>query len=60
MGTLASKPKARQPIVHYVRENFHITTSGNFRTPALLDVIAEVSSDHVLYSVDYPLEDLKT
>lgn len=58
MGTLAPKPKAKQPIGHYLRENFYITTSGNFRTQALVDVIAEMGSDHVLYSVDYPLEDM--
>ena len=58
VGTLAPKPKARLPIGHYLRENFYITTSGNFRTQALTDVISEMSSDRVLYSVDYPLEDM--
>ena len=58
MGTLAPKPKAKLPIAHYLRENFYITTSGNFRTQALTDVIQEVGSDRVLYSVDYPLEDM--
>ena len=52
------KPKAKLPIGRYLRENFYITTSGNFRTPALNDVILEVGSDHVLYSVDYPFEDM--
>lgn len=58
MGTLAPKPKAKLPLGHYLRENFYITTSGNFRTPALIDVIFEMGSDRVLYSVDYPLEDM--
>lgn len=43
---------------HYLRENFYITTSGNFRTQALLNVILEVGADRVLYSVDYPYEDV--
>lgn len=45
-------------MAHYLRENFYITTSGNFRTPALTDVLAEVGTDRVLYAVDYPFEDM--
>jgi predicted TIM-barrel fold metal-dependent hydrolase len=55
-GTL--RPKAKLPLGQYLRENFYITTSGNFRTPALTDVMLEVGADHVLYSVDYPFEDV--
>ncbi len=33
-----------------------ITTSGNFRTRALLNAISEVSSDRILFSTDYPYE----
>ncbi len=35
-----------------------MTTSGNFRTQALTNVILEVGADRVLYSVDYPFEDM--
>jgi gamma-resorcylate decarboxylase len=52
------RPKAKLPIAHYLRENFYITTSGAFRTQALIDVITEVGADRVLYSVDYPYEDV--
>ncbi len=52
------RPKAKLPIAHYLRENFYITTSGAFRTQALIDVIMEVGADRVLYSVDYPYEDM--
>ena len=55
-GTL--RPKAKLPMGQYLRENFYITTSGNFRTQALTDVILEVGADRVLYSVDYPFEDV--
>jgi len=55
--TLGAKPRARNPIGHYLRENFYITTSGNFRTPTLTEVMQEVGANHVLYSVDYPFED---
>jgi len=52
------RPKAKLPIAHYLRENFYITTSGAFRTQALIDTIMEVGADRVLYSVDYPYEDM--
>ena len=55
--TLGAKPQAKFPIGHYLRENFYITTSGNFRTPTLTEVMMEVGADRVLYSVDYPFED---
>jgi predicted TIM-barrel fold metal-dependent hydrolase len=34
--------------------NFHVTTSGNFSTPALLCAILQMGVDRVLFSVDYP------
>jgi 2,3-dihydroxybenzoate decarboxylase len=55
--TLGARPKAKLPIGHYLRENFYITTSGNFRTQTLTEVMLEVGADRVLYSVDYPFED---
>ena len=51
-------PKAKLPMARYLRENFYITTSGNFHTPALTNVILEVGADQVMYSVDYPFEDM--
>src|SRR5215467_5355595 len=55
--TLGAKPKAKLPIGHYLRENFYITTSGNFCTQTLTEVLTQVSADRVLYSVDYQFED---
>ena len=52
------RPKAKLPIARYLRENFYITTSGAFRTQALIDTMMEVGADRVLYSVDYPYEDM--
>ncbi|WP_029897063.1 amidohydrolase family protein [Nocardia brasiliensis] len=43
---------------YYLRTNFYLTTSGNFRTPALLNTIQEVGADRLLFSVDYPFEDM--
>jgi predicted TIM-barrel fold metal-dependent hydrolase len=50
--------KAKLPMSQYLRENFYITTSGNFHTSALNEVLLEVGVDRVLYSVDYPFEDM--
>ena len=55
---LGDNPRAQRPLIHYLRENFFVTTSGNFRTPALANAIAEIGVDRVLYSVDYPFEDM--
>ncbi len=51
--------KARRRVDHYLRANFHYTTSGRFHTQQLLDVIATVGVDRVLFSCDYPYEQLK-
>lgn len=47
----------KKPVTHYLRENFFLTTSGTFRTQALLDTMLEVGSDKILFSVDSPYED---
>ena len=57
--TLQDRPKAKHTIGHYLRENFYITTSGNFRTQTLTEVMLEVGPDGILYSVDYPFEDMR-
>ena len=55
--TLQERPRAKQSIGHYLRNNFYIITSGNFRTQTLTEVMLEVGPDRILYSVDYPFED---
>ena len=42
----------------YFYENFFVTTSGAFRTQALLNTILEMGADRVLYSTDYPYESM--
>jgi 2,3-dihydroxybenzoate decarboxylase len=34
--------------------NFHVTTSGNFSTPALVCTMLELGIDRIMFSVDYP------
>jgi 2,3-dihydroxybenzoate decarboxylase len=48
---------ARRTITEYLRSNVFLTTSGHFRTPALLDAIAEMGTHRILFSVDYPFEE---
>jgi len=46
----------RKNVASYLADNFFITTSGVFRTQALLNTMLEVSSDRILFSTDYPYE----
>jgi gamma-resorcylate decarboxylase len=39
-----------------LRENFHLTTSGNFHTPSLLGALLQVGSDRLLFAADHPFE----
>ncbi|HKA79719.1 MAG TPA: amidohydrolase family protein, partial [Xanthobacteraceae bacterium] len=44
-------------VADYFRNNFHVTTSGHFSTPALINAMTEIGIDRVMFSVDYPFED---
>jgi predicted TIM-barrel fold metal-dependent hydrolase len=48
--------KLKKPLSHYLKDHFYISTSGNFHTPTLVNVIAEIGADRVLFAVDYPYE----
>ena len=52
------KYKATKPIADYFHKNFWITTSGNFRTQTLIDAMLEVSADRILFSADWPFENV--
>jgi gamma-resorcylate decarboxylase len=49
---------ARKPFTHYLRSNWYVTTSGNFHTPTLVEAMTELGADRVLFSVDYPFEEV--
>jgi 2,3-dihydroxybenzoate decarboxylase len=49
---------AKRRFVDYFNENFHITTSGNFRTQTLIDAILEIGADRILFSTDWPFENI--
>ncbi len=42
----------------YFQNNFYLTTSGNFRTQTLIDAILEVGADRILFSTDWPFENI--
>ena len=49
---------AKKPMAEYLASNFYLTTAGNFRMQTLLNAILEVGSDRILFSVDYPFQDM--
>ena len=52
------KYKAKRKIADYFREHFYLTTSGNFRTQTLIDAILEIGADRILFSTDWPFENV--
>lgn len=49
---------AKRPLGDYFRENFYLTTSGNFRTQTLIDAMAEIGADRIMFSTDWPFENV--
>jgi 2,3-dihydroxybenzoate decarboxylase len=49
---------AQKTIAEYLGSNFYLTTAGNFRTQTLINAILEVGSDRILFSIDYPFQDM--
>jgi 2,3-dihydroxybenzoate decarboxylase len=52
------KYPAKNGVAHYFRKHFHLTTSGNFDTPALVNAMSVMGADRVMFSVDWPFEDV--
>lgn len=40
----------------YLRDNFWITTSGNYHTASLVGILLELGSERVVFAADYPFE----
>jgi gamma-resorcylate decarboxylase len=49
---------AKERMRDYFTANFYITTSGNFHTPALLDAMLVLGADRIMFSVDWPFENV--
>ena len=43
----------------YIKDNFFITTSGNFSVSAFFCAYSELGADRILFAVDYPMESNK-
>ena len=50
------KYAARHGVGYYFRQHFHLTTSGNFHTPPLVNAVTEMGAERVMFSVDWPFE----
>jgi gamma-resorcylate decarboxylase len=48
-----------RPASAYLRENFYLTTSGNYHTPSLIGILLELGADRLLFAADYPFEDMQ-
>jgi predicted TIM-barrel fold metal-dependent hydrolase len=55
-GAKGSKAKRRPS--YYFANNFYITTSGHFHTKPFLEAVEQIGADRVLFSVDYPYEQM--
>lgn len=49
----------KKTIYDYFKQNIWITTSGHFSTATLKYVVNEIGADRVLFSVDYPYEQIE-
>jgi len=59
LAMMGDRIKTKEPLRHYLQTNLYVTTSGNFHTPALSNVLTELGTDHVLFSSDYPYESMR-
>jgi gamma-resorcylate decarboxylase len=50
------KYAAKRSVADYFRKHFHLTTSGNFHTPSLVNCMTEMGAERVMFSVDWPFE----
>lgn len=49
---------AKKPMRDYFCRNFHITTSGNFNTQALIEAMLVIGAGHIMFSADWPFENI--
>jgi 2,3-dihydroxybenzoate decarboxylase len=50
---------AKKKISEYFQHNVYITTAGNFRTQSLISCMLEIGADRILFSTDYPFEQVR-
>jgi 5-carboxyvanillate decarboxylase len=52
-------PKIKKKISQYIKENFYVSTSGNFYLPAFMCAYMGLGADRIMFAVDYPMESAK-
>ena len=50
--------KAKHRASYYFAKHFYITTSGHFHTGPFLQALEQIGHDRILFSVDYPYEQM--
>jgi predicted TIM-barrel fold metal-dependent hydrolase len=49
---------AKKRVSDYMRENFYLTTSGQFRDAPFHCALAEMGASRLMFSIDYPYEEM--
>ena len=49
---------AKRLMAEYMNDNVWVTTSGQFHTPPLLCTMLQMGADRILFSTDYPFEEV--
>ncbi len=58
MAKMPASYPANKRVSEYMRQNFHLTTSGQFRDPPFHCALAEMGVARLMFSVDYPYEEM--
>lgn len=58
MRKATDRTTLERKLTSYLTDNFYITTSGHFFTPSLLTAVEVMGSDRVMFSVDYPFDEM--
>jgi predicted TIM-barrel fold metal-dependent hydrolase len=52
-------PNVKRKLSDYIKENFYVTTSGNFFMPAFMCAYMALGADRIMFAVDHPMESSK-
>jgi len=58
MRKATDRTTLERTLTSYLTDNFYITTSGHFFTPSLLTAVEVMGNDRVMFSVDYPFDEM--
>jgi 2,3-dihydroxybenzoate decarboxylase len=58
LGVIPAGYPCKKPMSAYMRENVHITTSGNVHDNTLRCALAELGVERTLFAIDYPMEEM--